>query len=513
MPILNSIASWLMLKRMHQIELFMKYPHEVQNEWLRKLIQSAMNTEWGKKYSFRSIQTYEDFSNRIPLQDYESLKPYIERIRRGEQNILWGSDIKWFAKSSGTTSDKSKFIPVSNEALEECHYKGGKDMVAVYCNNYPNTQLFTGKNLALGGTHYTDNFDNYQSYHGDVSAIIMRNLPLWAEFLRAPDISIALLSDFEEKIDKMARATMKENVTSIAGVPSWMMVLLKRILELSGKQNIGEVWPNLEVYFHGGVNFSPYRESFKQLFEKSNVHFFELYNASEGFFGLQDQKKSTDLLLMLDYGIFYEFIPVDELGKKSEKAIPLHEVKVGKNYEVVITTNAGLWRYQLGDTIRFTSTYPYRFKITGRTKHFLNAFGEEVIIENAEKALKIACEKTGARLIEYTVAPVFMKSTSEGGTRSVGAHEWLIEFEIKPNDMDYFTEVLDNALKSLNSDYEAKRFNNFVMQMPVVHPLPEGTFYKWMKEKNKLGGQNKVPRLCNERKYVEEILKMVNSSM
>src|ERR1051325_8968943 len=392
MALLNSFASWLMTKRMHQIELFMKYPHEVQLEWFKKLIDSARETEWGKKFSYRSIQNYELFSKRVPLQDYDSLKPYIERIRRGEQNILWNTEIKWFAKSSGTTNDKSKFIPVSEELLEECHYKGGKDMVSIYCNNYPETQLFTGKNLALGGSHYTDSFDNYQSFHGDVSAIIMQHLPLWAEFLRAPELSIALLSNFEEKLDKMARATMTENVTSIAGVPSWMNILLKRILEISGKKNIKEVWPNLEVYCHGGVNFSPYKENFKQLYGKGNMHHFELYNASEGFFGLQDQKKSSELLLMLDYGIFYEFIPVD--NGHIEKAIPLSEVKTGQNYAIVISTNGGLWRYQVGDTIRFTSTSPYRFRITGRTKHFLNAFGEEVIIDNTEKALKIACEKT-----------------------------------------------------------------------------------------------------------------------
>lgn len=484
---------------MHQIDLFVKYPHEVQREWLKKLIQSARETEWGKKFSFRSIDTYEHFSERIPLQNYESLKPYIERLRRGEQNILWNTEIKWFAKSSGTTSDKSKFIPVSNESLEECHYKGGKDMVAIYCSNYPETKLFTGKNLALGGSHYTDNFDNYKSYHGDVSAIIMKHLPLWAEFLRAPELSIALLSNFEEKLDKMAVATMKENVTSIAGVPSWMMVLLKRIIEISGKTSIREVWPNLEVYFHGGVNFSPYKKSFKKIFGDGAVHYFELYNASEGFFGLQDQKKSTELLLMLDYGIFYEFIPVDELGKVSEKAIPLHEVKAGQNYEMVISTNAGLWRYRLGDTVRFTSTDPYRFKITGRTKHFLNAFGEEVIIENAEKALKIACDKTNSHVREYTVAPIYMESGS-------GAHEWVIEFELAPEDINYFAEILDNALKSLNSDYEAKRFNSYVLKLPVIRMVPPGTFYKWMKKKNKLGGQNKVPRLSNDRKYVDEIL-------
>lgn len=499
MPLLNSFASWLMLKRMHQIELFMKYPHEVQREWLRKLIQSARETEWGRKFSFRSIDTYEHFAERIPLQDYESLKPYIERLRRGEQNILWSTEIKWFAKSSGTTSDKSKFIPVSNESLEECHYKGGKDMVAIYCSNYPETKLFTGKNLALGGSHYTDNFDNYESYHGDVSAIIMKHLPLWAEFLRAPGLSIALLSNFEEKLDKMATATMKENVTSIAGVPSWMLVLLKRILETSGKTSICELWPHLEVYFHGGVNFSPYKESFNKIFGTKTVNYFELYNASEGFFGLQDQKNSMEFLLMLDYGIFYEFIPVNELRETSEKAIPLYEVKTGQNYEMVITTNAGLWRYRLGDTVRFTCTDPYRFIITGRTKHFLNAFGEEVIIENAEKALRIACEKTNSRVREYTVAPLYMDSDS-------GAHEWVIEFEVAPHDIHYFTEVLDNALKSVNSDYEAKRFNNLVLRQPVIRMVSENTFYKWMKKRNKLGGQNKVPRLSNERIYVDEVL-------
>lgn len=498
MALLNSFASWLMTKRMHQIELFMKYPHEVQNEWFKKLIEAARETEWGKKYSFRSIETPERFAERVPLQDYDTMKPYIERIRRGEQNILWNTEIKWFAKSSGTTSDKSKFIPVSEESLEECHYKGGKDMLSIYCNNYPETQLFTGKNLALAGSHYTDSFDNYQSYHGDVSAIIMKHLPLWAEFLRAPDLSIALLSNFEEKLDKMAKATMTENVTSIAGVPSWMNVLLKRILEISGKKNIKEVWPNLEVYFHGGVNFSPYKENFKELYGKGNVHHFELYNASEGFFGLQDQKKTSELLLMLDYGIYYEFVQMN--SEQSNKIISLHEVKTGQNYAMVISTNGGLWRYQLGDTIRFTSTNPYRFRITGRTKHFLNAFGEEVIIDNAEKALKIACEKCESLVKEYTVAPVYMEGNSSG------AHEWLIEFEKSPDDLNYFTEVLDNALKSLNSDYEAKRFNNFVLRLPIIRQMKEGTFYNWLKEKNKLGGQNKIPRLSNERKYVEEII-------
>lgn len=499
MALLNSFASWLMTKRMHQIELFMKYPHEVQNEWLRKLLDSGKDTEWGRKFGYSSIETPVQFADRVPLQDYDSIKPYIERIRRGEQNILWNTETKWFAKSSGTTNDKSKFIPVTNESLEECHYKGGKDMVSIYCSNYPDTELFTGKNLALGGSHSTDIFGNYESHHGDVSAIIMQNLPLWAEFFRAPELSIALLNNFEEKLEKMARATMAENVTSIAGVPSWMTVLLKRILEITGKNTIKEVWPNLEVYFHGGVNFSPYKENFKNIFGKSSVHYLELYNASEGFFGLQDQKKSSELLLMLDYGIYYEFIPTGSTAK-SGKTISLSEVKTGQEYAMVISTNGGLWRYQVGDTIRFTSTNPYRFRITGRTKHFLNAFGEEVIIENTEKAVKIACEKTDALIHEYTVAPVYM----EGNTN--GAHEWLIEFEKAPADLNYFTEVLDNALKSLNSDYEAKRFNNFVLRPPVVRQMNKGIFYSWLQKKGKLGGQNKVPRLSNDRKYIEEIM-------
>jgi hypothetical protein len=501
MALLNSFASWLMTKRMHQIELFMKYPHEVQNEWFRKLIDSAKDTEWGKKFGYASIETPEQFAKQVPLQDYDSMKPYIERIRRGEQNILWNTEIKWFAKSAGTTSDKSKFIPVSNESLEECHYKGGKDMISIYCSNYPGTELFTGKNLALGGSHTTDIFGSHESYNGDVSAIIMKNLPPWWEYFRAPEISIALLTNFEEKLEKMAQATMAENVTSIAGVPSWMTVLLKRILEISGKKNLKEVWPNLEVYFHGGVNFTPYKENFKQLFGKANMHYFELYNASEGFFGLQDQKKSSELLLTLDYGIFYEFIPVDE----PQKTIQLHEVKTGHTYAMVISTNGGLWRYQVGDTIKFTSTNPYRFRITGRTKHFLNTFGEEVIIDNTEKALKIACEKSNSLLREYTVAPVFMDGNKNG------AHEWLIEFEKAPEDLNYFTEVLDNALKSLNSDYEAKRFNNFVLRTPIVRQMKEGTFYNWLRKKDKLGGQNKIPRLSDDRKYLEEILHLTPS--
>ncbi len=492
-----------MRKRMHQIELFMKYPHDVQREWFVKLIDRAKDTEWGRKHEYASIDNYSTFTNRVSLQNYESLKPFIDRSRRGEKNVLWPGETNWFAKSSGTTGDKSKFIPVTNNSLEECHYNGGRDMVAIQCNNRSDTMLFTGKNLALAGSYQVDKFNGHESYSGDLSAIVIQNLPAWAEFLRSPNLSIALIEEWEEKLTKMALATMNENVTSIAGVPSWLLVLLKRVLDLRGKKSIIEVWPNLEVFFHGGVNFAPYKEQFKTLFNSDAVSFIELYSASEGFFGIQDQPETEELLLMLDYGIYYEFISAD--GNKSNKAVPLAEVELNKNYAVVISTSAGLWRYQLGDTIKFSSLSPYRFKITGRTKHFINAFGEELIIDNANEALKIACEKTGALLKEYTAAPVFMDSNSSG------AHEWLIEFERKPENIGYFGEILDNALKSLNSDYEAKRYNNFIVKAPIIVVAKNGLFYKWMKQHNKLGAQSKVPRLSNDRILFEELLLLNNA--
>jgi hypothetical protein len=505
MPILNSIAAWLMKKRMHQIDLFMKYPHDVQEEWLLRLLKNGSETEFGKKYGLAGIANYEQFKKTIPLQDYETLKPYIERIRRGEQNLLWNDEIKWFAKSSGTTSDKSKFIPVSPESLDGCHYNGGRDMVTIHCVNNPETNLFRGKNLALGGSHQTDYFNDYESYHGDVSAIVIRNLPAWAEYFRAPDITIALMSDWEEKLKQLVEATKNANVTSLAGVPSWMLVLLRAVLKEKKMQSIKEVWPNLEVYFHGGVSFLPYAEQFRMLLDNERISYLELYNASEGFFGIQDQKHVKELLLMLDYGIYYEFIPAEDLDKENPRVYNLSEIAVGTVYSMIITTTAGLWRYQLGDTIKFTSTSPYRFVIAGRTKHNINVFGEELMIHNAEQALRIACEKTHAQITDYTAAPVFMGEAN-------GAHEWLIEFEKEPNNLDYFTDVLDKALKQVNSDYEAKRFNNYVLKLPMVKVLPSGTFMKWMRSKNKMGGQHKVPRLFNERKYVEEILSLLHEN-
>lgn len=498
MPIINSILSWLMKKRIHQIELFMKYPEEVQYDWFVRLVQSGINTEWGRKYGYGSIKSIEDFKDRVPVSNYDQLKPYIQRVMHGEENILWPGSIKFFAKSSGTTSDKSKFIPVTQEALEECHFKGGKDLLSIYCNNHPLTQIFNGKNLALGGSHQINTY-NPESIYGDISAILMENLPMWVEFIRVPERRIALMDKWEEKIEELVRATINENVTHLSGVPTWFVVLSKRILEVSGKKNLLEVWPNLELFVHGAVNFTPYKEQFKQLIPSSNFNYLETYNASEGFFGIQDQSNSDEMLLMLDYGVFYEFMPMEEYGKEHPRTIQLSQVKTGINYAVIINTNAGLWRYIIGDTIKFTSVNPFRFKITGRTKLFINAFGEELMIDNTDRAISIACEKTSAMLRDYTVAPVYFSESKNG------AHEWLIEFEKHPKDISYFTEVLDTALKSLNSDYEAKRYRDMALTMPVLHTLPSGTFYNWLKEKNKLGGQHKVPRLSNDRKFVEEI--------
>jgi phenylacetate-coenzyme A ligase PaaK-like adenylate-forming protein len=486
-----------MKKRMHQIELFMKYPTEVQHEWLMSLLKDAGETKYGKKYGFAEIENYEQFRSAVPLADYETLKPLIEKTRRGEQNLLWHSEIKWFAKSSGTT-DKSKFLPVSQESLDGCHYNAGRDMVTIYCNNNPNTQLFTGKSLGLGGSLKEDHFGNHNSTHGDVSAIIIQNLPLWAEFFREPDVNIALMDEWESKLEQMSISLMHENVTSLAGVPSWMLVLLKRILAKRNAKTIKEVWPNLEVYFHGGVSFAPYKEQFRKIIDNDSMNYLQLYNASEGFFGIQDQGKSDEMLLMLDYGIYYEFIEVKEENATEVKTINLEMVKTDVDYAMVITTSAGLWRYQLGDVIQFTSTNPYRFKISGRTKQHINVFGEELMVHNTEAAISEASEKSNALVKDYSVAPVFMENNS-------GAHEWLIEFDKEPDDFNAFAGLLDEALKRQNSDYEAKRYNNYVLHFPHIVKMPVGSFYKWLKINNKIGGQYKVPRLSNERKLIEEI--------
>ena len=499
-PIVNSIISWFLKKRKHQMELFLKYPMDVQKELLFKLLYKAQYTEVGNKFEFSSIESYKEFTKKVPIKQYESIEPLIERARKGEQNIFWPTPIKWFAKSSGTTNAKSKFIPVSDEALEDCHFKAGKDMLCLYFNNNPDSQLFIGKGLRLGGSSAV--YEDKNSFFGDLSAIIIENLPFWADYSSAPKQETALMSEWEGKIEAIINETIEEDITSLVGVPSWMLVLLNKVLERTGKEHILEVWPNLEVYFHGGVNFNPYREQFKKLIPKKEFKYYETYNASEGFFAIQDLNNSFDLLLMLDYGIFYEFIPMNKFDGENSEAISLSQVKLNVNYALVITTNGGLWRYLIGDTVKFTSLNPYRIRITGRTKHFINVFGEELIIENAENALKKACLKTKAEVSEYTVAPIFMNGNNSGG------HEWLIEFRKKPECIDYFTEILDNALKAINSDYEAKRYNNLTLAMPKINIAEDGLFYNWLKQNGKLGGQHKVPRLSNSRKHLEELLEL-----
>jgi hypothetical protein len=504
MAIVNSIFTWYMKKRVHQIELFMKYPLDVQEEWFHELISTASDTEWGRLYDYNSIDTQEQFKERVPIQSYDTLKPYIERMLKGEQNILWPTEIKWFAKSSGTTSDRSKFIPVSEESLQECHFKGGKDMLSIFCNNRPGNQILTGKGLVLGGSHQINQL-NEHSFYGDLSAVLIKNLPMWAEYYRTPDISIALMDNYEEKMDRMAEATIKENVTNISGVPTWTIVLAKKVLEITGKNNLLEVWPNLELYFHGAVNFKPYKDQFQELIPCDHMYYLETYNASEGFFGIQDQVHSDELLLMLDYGIYYEFLPLESIDQEHPKTLSLDEVELHKNYAIIISTNGGLWRYMIGDTVQFTSIYPFRIRITGRTKHFINAFGEEVIIDNAEKAISEACKATCAQFKDYTACPIYFKGADVGG------HEWIIEFDQQPDNFDRFIDVLDNTLKEVNSDYDAKRFKDMALRRPKVHNAPTDTFYKWLKAKGKLGGQHKVPRLANDRKYVEEILEVIKT--
>ncbi len=500
LPLINSIASWILKKRIHQIELFMKYPMEVQEEILFGLLKSAENTVLGKKYDYSSIKNYQTFNERIPVSTYEDLEPIISQTRQGAQNIFWNSSIKYFAKSSGTTNAKSKFIPVSSEALEHNHYKASKDLLCMYLNNNENSQLFTGKSLRLGGSK--ELYENNNTFFGDLSAILIDNMPMWAEFSSTPSNKTSLMSNWETKLPAIIKESSLENVTSLAGVPSWMMVLLNKTLEENKKTNILEIWPNVEVYFHGGVSFEPYKEQYKNLFPKDDFKYYEIYNASEGFFALQDRNDSNELLLMLDYGIFYEFIPMDTFGKDNQKVIPLSDVEINKNYALVITTNSGLWRYLIGDTIRFTSIHPFRIKVTGRTKHHINVFGEELMVENTDTALAKTCKTLQCEIVDYTVAPIFMKGKEKGG------HEWLIEFKKHPASSAAFSELLDKNLQQVNSDYEAKRFNNMTLNPLILNVAREHLFYDWLKKKDKLGGQHKIPRLSNLRDYLEELKAM-----
>lgn len=498
MGILSTTISQLARMRLWRIEGWVEHPVSSQREVLQDLVTSAQYTEFGRKYNFSSLFSTRDFKKAIPIHEYDDLKPYIQRMMEGEQNILWNTPIRWFAKSSGTTSDKSKFIPVSEESLEDCHYKGAKDTLTMYYNFNPESELLTGKGLVIGGSH-TINQVNDDIHYGDLSAVLLQNSPLWGQWIRTPQLSIALMDEWETKIEKLAESTIWENVTSISGVPTWTLVLFKRILELTGKSCMAEVWPSLELYIHGGVSFTPYREQFKKIIGK-DIYYIDSYNASEGFFAAQDRPDEEGMLLYVDHGIFMEFMPVEEYGKENPQTIGLKDVEIGKNYALVISTNGGLWRYLLGDTIQFTTLRPFRIIVSGRLKHFINAFGEEVIVDNTDKAVSMACEKTGAIVNDYTAAPLYFSEESNG------AHEWLIEFEKEPVSMDEFTATLDKALQSINSDYEAKRYKDIALRAPVVHKVQKGLFNTWLKSKGKLGGQHKIPRLSNERVLIEEML-------
>lgn len=495
----NSVVNWFIKQRIDQIQNFIDHPDVTQNGVLFSQLFLAENTEYGKEHGFSSISNYEDFKNKVPIVTYEDFEPYIEKARQGNRDIFWPGFIKHFAKSSGTTNAKSKFIPITDESLQDCHFKAGKDLVSIYANNHPNNQLFAYKNLRLGGS--SEMYAEFNTKFGDLSAILIDNLPFWVEITTIPSRKVSLMSEWETKLKAIVAEVKNEQVGSITGVPSWMMVLLQRVLKETGAGTISEIWPNLEVFFHGGISFKPYKENYKNIIGK-DINYYEIYNASEGFFGIQDQSDSEEMLLMLDYGIFYEFIPMEDLRKSNPRVYNLENVELNKNYAVVITTNGGLWRYLIGDTVIFTSLNPFRIKISGRTKHFINAFGEELMIDNVETALDKACKECNAQISEYTGAPIYMNGEESG------AHEWIFEFSQEPADLEKFTKLFDEYLKTVNSDYEAKRYNNMTLKSPVVHIAKPNLFYQWMESRGKLGGQNKVPRLSNDREYIDPLLKM-----
>lgn len=485
--------------RFHRIERYINHATEIQEQVLKRLITKAANTEWGKKFDYASIKDYTQFCQRVPIQTYEEVKQWVERVRQGEQNLLWPGNTVWFAKSSGTTNDKSKFIPVTSDSIQDTHYRGGKDAVALYLHINPKSRFSTGKSLVLGGSH-APNLNTNHSLVGDLSAILIENMPAAGMYLRVPSKQTALMEHFEPKMEAIANETINTNVVSLSGVPSWMLVLIKHILEKTGKKTLEQVWPNLEVFFHGGVAFTPYREQYKQIIQKSDMLYVETYNASEGYFATQSDLTDPAMLLMIDYGVFYEFIPLEELGKELPKIVPLWDVKLNKNYAMVISTSAGLWRYMIGDTVKFTSKNPYKIVITGRTKHFINAFGEELIVDNAEKGLAKACAATGAMITDYSAAPVFMDANAKC------RHQWLIEFAKMPDDLGRFAKILDDTLKEINSDYEAKRQNDLALQQLEIIVARKGLFHDWLDRKGKLGGQHKIPRLSNTRTYIEDML-------
>jgi hypothetical protein len=494
---ITPLIKYFLHKPYQRIEYFMTHADKVQEKQFLSLIQAGKNTEWGRKYEYANIKNFEQYSKKVPISSYEDLVPYISRMMKGEQNILWNTPVHWFSKSSGTTDARSKFIPVSREALHTCHFRGGKDLIALYIENRPNTKFMLGKGLGIGGT-FQESPDTKGIFYGDVSAVITQQLPTWAQRLRTPSLEVAMLSKWEDKIERMAKETIPQNITSLLGVPTWMIVVLQRVLEMTGKKHILEVWENLETFFHGAVSFQPYRHLFNQL--APGIDYMEVYNASEGFFGLQDDLSRDDMLLMLDYGVFYEFVEMDGWDDPFPKTKTISEVELDTNYAMIISTNGGLWRYKIGDTVKFTSKNPYRIKISGRTKHFINAFGEELMVENADIAIARACKETGATIVDFTACPIYIDGSGKGG------HEWVIEFDKQPSDLETFANILDKTLREVNSDYDAKRYQDIALQMPIIHSVERETFHNWLKKKGKLGGQHKVPRLANSREYVDEIL-------
>lgn len=500
MSLSAKIVNLALSGRLADTDRFRKDPLGVQAGQFGYLVRHLAETRYGHVCGVRAGMSPEEFRRQVPVVTYDDFHPYIDACRQGEDSVLWPGRVHWFAKSSGTTADRSKYIPVTPESLRDCHFRGGKDVAAFFTHNHPGTGVFSGKTLTLGGSHAVDRL-NPDVHAGDLSAILIQNTPFYARMNRTPKKETALIADFETKVRRICEETAGQNVTSFAGVPSWNLVLMNRILEYTGRSHMLEVWPRMELFVHGGVSFGPYREPYRRLFPSDGMKYMETYNASEGFFAIQDDPASEDMLLMLDYGIYYEFLPMRSLDDPSQ-AVPLEGVRTGENYALVISTNGGLWRYLIGDTVTFTSTSPYKIRITGRTKHFINAFGEEVIIDNAEQAVRLACERTGAVVSDYTAAPVYMDG------RTKGAHQWLIEFGREPSDVGVFTDVLDRTLQSVNSDYEAKRFRDTTLLRPVVTVLPPGTFYEWMKRRGRLGGQNKIPRLSNDRRYADALLEL-----
>lgn len=503
MGLTRTIITQYLKQHIKSIFRYMEHPHDVQGKWLKQLLRKAENTAWGKQYDYRSIQTLRAFQERVPLSSYDELKPYIQQMMRGEKDILWPGTTRWFSKSSGTTSDKSKFIPVSNENLDNCHLRGPRDTMALWHNSRPGSKIFNGYGLVMGGSHYR--YGEHPATHiGDISAIMLQRMPWYAKYVHSPSIKVALMSEWEEKIERMAHEVIKRNMTSMSGVPTWTIVLFRRILEITGKKNLLEVFPNLELYIHGGVSFAPYEKQFREFLPSRDMGYWEVYNSSEGYFGTRCQEDDDDMLLLLNNGIFYEFIPMSVFGTERQYAISLEEVQTGENYALVISSNSGLWRYIVGDTVTFTSTQPYKIQITGRTKHFINAFGEEVMVSNTDAAIARTCRAFDVEIREYTVAPIYLSHEGKGG------HEWAVEFSKRPDNMAAFVEALDHNLQQVNSDYEAKRYRDMALECLRLREVPPNTFHNWLKSRGKYGGQHKVPRLSNNREILEQILAFAN---